>query len=88
MLIIYLSPDTAVSGDTFLYPNSTEEGGKCLCSDKVVLLCTLELMNISLGPLDPPPSVAANVGNNVYYSVYFTATPTAPLCSHAAAATA
>ena len=34
------------------------------------------------GALDPPPSVSKNVGNNVYSKVYFTATPTSPICKH------
>lgn len=38
------------------------------------------------GPTNPPPSVQSNVGNNVYSKVYFTATPTAPLCAHTATA--
>lgn len=32
------------------------------------------------GPANPPPSVASNVQNNVYYKTYFTAAPTAPAC--------
>ncbi|OLN86569.1 Aromatic peroxygenase 3 [Colletotrichum chlorophyti] len=32
------------------------------------------------GPLNPLPSVAKNVGNNVYYKTYFTAAPTSPAC--------
>lgn len=41
--------------------------------------------NAEGGPLNPPPSVQANTGNNVYNKVYFTASPTAPMCSHTAA---
>jgi len=32
------------------------------------------------GPLNPPPSVSAHAGNNVYNQVYFTAAPTSPQC--------
>ncbi|KAF9872869.1 hypothetical protein CkaCkLH20_09732 [Colletotrichum karsti] len=32
------------------------------------------------GPLNPPRSVAKNVGNNVYYKTYFTTAPTTPAC--------
>lgn len=34
------------------------------------------------GALNPPPSVQSNVGNNVYNKIYFTATPTSPICKH------
>lgn len=34
------------------------------------------------GPLNPPPSVAANTGNNVYNKIYFENAPTKPKCSH------
>ncbi|KAK5112883.1 hypothetical protein LTR85_011110 [Meristemomyces frigidus] len=34
------------------------------------------------GPLNPPPSVALNVGNNVYDKTYFCNAPTTPQCSH------
>lgn len=35
------------------------------------------------GPLNPPPSVAANTGNNVYNRTYFAGTaPTTPRCNH------
>lgn len=34
------------------------------------------------GPLNPPPSVTANDGNNVYNHTYFTTAPTKPKCSH------
>lgn len=34
------------------------------------------------GPLNPPPSVAANTGNDVYDKVYFTTAPTSPQCTH------
>lgn len=34
------------------------------------------------GPLNPPPSVLKNVGNNVYNKVYFTSAPTKPKCNH------
>ena len=30
------------------------------------------------GPLNPPPSVVKNTGNNVYNNVYFTETPSSP----------
>lgn len=40
------------------------------------------------GALNPPPSIVSNAANNVYNKVYFTATPTAPLCNHAAASNA
>lgn len=33
------------------------------------------------GP-SPPPAYVANAGNNVYNKIYFTATPTSPLCKH------
>ncbi|KAL1304089.1 hypothetical protein AAFC00_000524 [Neodothiora populina] len=42
--------------------------------------------NTEGGPLNRPPSVEANTGDNVYSKVYFTATPTSPLCSHVATA--
>lgn len=32
------------------------------------------------GPLNPPPSVAKSVGNNVYYKTYFPTAPTQPVC--------
>ncbi|KAJ0330139.1 hypothetical protein COL922a_012530 [Colletotrichum nupharicola] len=32
------------------------------------------------GPLNTPPSVAKNVGDNVYYKTYFTTAPTSPAC--------
>ncbi|KZL84239.1 hypothetical protein CI238_09926 [Colletotrichum incanum] len=32
------------------------------------------------GPLNPPPSVAKNVGNNVYYKTYFSTAPVTPAC--------
>ncbi|TEA18400.1 Aromatic peroxygenase [Colletotrichum sidae] len=32
------------------------------------------------GPLNPPPSVAKNVGDNVYYKTYFSKAPTTPAC--------
>ena len=34
------------------------------------------------GPLNPPPSVVSNAGNNVYNKVYFTSAPTKPQCQH------
>lgn len=34
------------------------------------------------GPLNEPPSVFANTGNNVYYKTYFADTPTTPQCKH------
>lgn len=34
------------------------------------------------GPLNPPPSVIANDGNDVYYKTYFCTAPTKPQCSH------
>lgn len=34
------------------------------------------------GPLNEPPCVSANTGNNVYNKVYFTSAPTKPQCSH------
>lgn len=40
------------------------------------------------GPLKTPSAQAANEGNNVYNKVYFTAAPTKPQCSHAAAGNA
>ena len=50
------SPDAS----SFLYPNSTQEGG----------------------PLNPPPSVFANTGNNVYNKAYFTqGAPRKPQCA-------
>ncbi|KAK5123717.1 hypothetical protein LTR85_002353 [Meristemomyces frigidus] len=36
------------------------------------------------GPLNPPPSVQANTGNDVFNKVYFTTAPTTPQCSHTA----
>lgn len=33
------------------------------------------------GPLQPPPSVLKNTGNNVYNKVYFTDAPTKPQCN-------
>ncbi|KAK1977515.1 hypothetical protein LZ30DRAFT_256194 [Colletotrichum cereale] len=32
------------------------------------------------GPLNPPPSVAKNVGDNVYYKTYFANAPVTPAC--------
>ena len=32
------------------------------------------------GPINPPPSVVENTGNNVYNKVYFTEAPTSPQC--------
>ncbi|KAK2037589.1 hypothetical protein LZ31DRAFT_534823 [Colletotrichum somersetense] len=32
------------------------------------------------GPLSPPPCVARNVGDNVYYKTYFTTAPVTPAC--------
>lgn len=32
------------------------------------------------GPLNPPPSVQKNAGNNVYYETYFCEAPTTPNC--------
>ncbi|KAF4773533.1 hypothetical protein HER10_EVM0001341 [Colletotrichum scovillei] len=32
------------------------------------------------GPLNPPPSVAKHIGNNVYYKTYFTSAPVTPAC--------
>ncbi|GKT95361.1 heme-thiolate peroxidase [Colletotrichum tofieldiae] len=32
------------------------------------------------GPLNPPPSIAKNVGNNVYYKTYFSTAPVTPAC--------
>lgn len=32
------------------------------------------------GPLNPPPSVVENAGDNVYNKVYFTEAPTKPQC--------
>lgn len=34
------------------------------------------------GPLNPPPKVYKNTGNNVYNKVYFTDAPTTPQCKH------
>lgn len=34
------------------------------------------------GPLNPPPAVVSNAGNNVYNKVYFTSAPTKPKCKH------
>jgi len=34
------------------------------------------------GPLNPPPSVVSNAGNDVYNKVYFKTAPTTPQCSH------
>lgn len=34
------------------------------------------------GPLNPPPSVSSNTGNNVYNKIYFETAPTTPKCSH------
>lgn len=34
------------------------------------------------GPLNPPPSVQANTGDDVYYKTYFCEAPTTPQCSH------
>lgn len=54
-------PTSALSPNSILYPNSTNQGG----------------------PLGPPPSVAANTGNNVYGKTYFAGSaPTTPKCSH------
>lgn len=36
------------------------------------------------GPLNPPPAVVANSGNNTYNKVYFTEAPTKPQCNHVA----
>lgn len=33
------------------------------------------------GPLNPPPSVVRNSGNNVYNKIYFTDAPTKPQCN-------
>jgi len=37
---------------------------------------------LSPSNLSPPASYIANSGNNVYNKIYFTATPSAPLCQH------
>ena len=35
------------------------------------------------GPLNPPPSVQKNTGNNVYNKIYFETAPTKPQCNQA-----
>lgn len=39
-------------------------------------------VNQTGGPVNPPPTVANNAGNNVYKKTYFTTAPTSPQCSH------
>lgn len=34
------------------------------------------------GPLNPPPSVVSNTGNDVYGKTYFCTAPTTPQCAH------